>query len=85
MNMLQEADALFTAVRVTGEVPTLAQRLHAAHMELVTALARAQTQLHDAGYQATVRTAIVGPAHLAVRESSWRMAQLAAQAPGAEA
>ena len=30
-------------------------------------------------------TAIVGPAHLAVRESSWRMALLAAQAPGAGA
>lgn len=84
MNMLQEADALFTAVHIT-DPPTLAQRLHAAHMELVTALARAQTQLHDAGYQAAVRTAIVGPAHLAVRESSWRMAQLAAQAPGAQA
>lgn len=78
MKILENIDAVVRAVHVLPDAPTLAQRLHAGHMELVTALMRAQTQLHESGYSQTVRAALVGPAHAAVIASSAALASAAA-------
>lgn len=77
MKILETIDQLVTAKHVT-EAPTLAQRLHAGHMELVCALMRAQTALHESGYSQSVRSALVGPAHSAVIASSAALCAAAA-------
>lgn len=76
-------DTGITAVHITSP-PTLQARLYAGHMELVGALLRAQTQLHESGYVSAVRSALVGPAHRAVQESLWALASAAARAPGSD-
>lgn len=76
-------DTGISAVHIT-EPPSMAARLYGGHMDLVAALLRAQTQLHESGYVQAIRTTLVGPAHRAVQESLWAMACAAALAPGSE-
>lgn len=75
MNALQDIDELVTAKCITHVQPTICERLYCGHMELVTALMKAQTQLHESNYAPAVRSALVGPAHTAVMRSARALAQ----------